>query len=359
MRPILFQIPAVPVAGWIALLALLLGLSTYWAFREVRLEGLAPEEQRRRNRGTLLFNALFFLVAAALLWQFRDRVAQPLPVRAYGFFLMLAFGAGLLYLQRVARGSALPPEGAVDLILGMLLVAVVCARLLYIVLQWDSYGGNWRDWLRVWEGGLSFHGGLAGSIAWVAWYTWRHRLPFWWLADLSAPGVALGYAVARIGCFLNGCCYGTPTDLPWGVCFADPPLSRHLTPPSHPVQLYATLANLAIFGLLLGFLKRKRYDGQLFGLYLVFYSVYRFLAEGLRKGVTGEVLGLGLTEAQWASLAIAGVGFALMAYLRGRAPASPTGAVAPPVAAPAPAGKEQPRRAAAGATPRAKSRKRR
>ena len=136
----------------------------------------------------------------------------------------------------------------------------------------------------------------------------RHALRFWWLADLIAPGLALGYAFARVGCFLNGCCYGRLTSLPWAVQFHDPPLSTHLTPPSHPVQLYAVVANLALFGILAYFWRRKRYDGQITGLYLILYSVHRFIAEGFRKGVTGNLFALGMTEAQWASLAIAAAG---------------------------------------------------
>ncbi|HHX41152.1 MAG TPA: prolipoprotein diacylglyceryl transferase [Armatimonadetes bacterium] len=316
MRPILFHIPAIPVAGWIALVAVFFGLSAYWGLRDIEAEGLSAEERGRRRVGTLAANAVLFLVAVALLWRFQDAIAHPLPVRAYGFMLMVGFAAGLLYLQRACRGSALPPEGVVDLILGLLLVAIISSRLLFVLLQWESYSDDWREWLRVWEGGLSFHGGLGGGIAFVVWYARRHALRFWWLADLIAPGLALGYAFARVGCFLNGCCYGRPTSLPWAVQFHDPPLSTHLTPPSHPVQLYAVVANLALCGILAYFWRRKRYDGQITGLYLILYSVYRFIAEGFRKGVTGNLFALGMTEAQWASLAIAAAGVALMATLR-------------------------------------------
>lgn len=319
MRPILFHIPAIPAAAWIALVAAFFGLSAYWGLRDIDAQDLPEEERRRRRLATLATNGVIFLVAAALLWHFRAAVAHALPVRAYGFMLMVGFAAGMLYLQRAARGTALPPEGVVDLILGLLLVAIVSSRVLFVLLQWGSYSGNWREWLRVWEGGLSFHGGLAGGIAFVVWYAYRHRLRFWWLADMIAPALALGYAFARVGCFLNGCCYGRPTSLPWAVQFHDPPLSTHLTEPSHPVQLYAVIANLALFGVLVYFWRRKRYDGQIAGLYLILYSVYRFLAEALRKGVTGNVLSLGMTEAQWASLAIAVVGVALMVYTQKRA----------------------------------------
>ncbi|HOJ20521.1 MAG TPA: prolipoprotein diacylglyceryl transferase [Armatimonadota bacterium] len=356
MRPILFHIPVIPVAGWIALVAVFFGLSAYWGLRDIEAEGLSPEERGRRRSGMLAAHAVLFAIAAALLWHFQAAIAHPLPVRAYGFMLMTGFAAGLLYLKRASRGTALPPEGVVDLILGLLLVAIISSRFLFVLLQWESYSDDWREWFRVWEGGLSFHGGLGGGILFVVWYARRYGLRFWWLADLIAPGLALGYAFARVGCFLNGCCYGRPTSLPWAVQFHDPPLSTHLTPPSHPVQLYAVIANLALFGILAHVWRRKRYDGQIAGLYLILYSVYRFVAEGFRKGVTGNLFALGMTEAQWASLAIAAAGVALMVTMRKQATEGgpdPSGRSAS--RQPAALGKEQP---AHGSTKRrAKKRK--
>jgi phosphatidylglycerol:prolipoprotein diacylglycerol transferase len=144
-----------------------------------------------------------------------------------------------------------------------------------------------------------------------------------------APGAALGYALARAGCFLNGCCYGAPTHLPWGVRFQNPALPGGWTEPSHPVQVYALFANLMIFVVLLRVLPRKRYDGQVTGLYFILYSTYRFLAEFSRKGVTGEVLALGITQAQWASLALIVLAVVMMRTLSRRGqPPSATGEAA-------------------------------
>ncbi|MBI3947786.1 MAG: prolipoprotein diacylglyceryl transferase [Armatimonadetes bacterium] len=319
MRPILFEIPAIPIWGWVILLSGFFGLSAYWGARDVVADAASAEERRRRVRSTLLTNLLLFALGAALVWRFGEALARPLPVRAYGFLLMLAFAAGLVCLQRVARGTALSAESAVDVMLGLLLVSVLSSRVMYILLNWGQYAGHWRALLQVWEGGLSFHGGLLGGILWVAWYARRHRLGFLWLADLMVPGLALGYAIARVGCFLNGCCYGTPTHLPWAVRFQDPPLSNQWTEPSHPVQIYASLTNLVIFAIILRLARRKRFDGQVLGAYLVLYSAYRFGAEWLRKGVTGSLLALGMTQAQWASLGVAAVGALMVALLARRA----------------------------------------
>ena len=126
-------------------------------------------------------------------------------------------------------------------------------------------------------------------------------LSFWKCADLLAPSVAIGYAITRIGCFLNGCCYGAPTSLPWGVRFHE---HGFLTPPSHPTQLYATAANLLIFFLLTRLERLKRAPGFIFVSYLGLYSIYRFLIEFLRKGYSAQVSLFGLTQAQVASIVI-------------------------------------------------------
>ena len=357
MHPVLVQIPALPVAAWLAVLFAFFALSAYWGVRDIAAEGLPAEEARRRSRSTVLTNAALFLLVAALLWRFREAVHHALPVRAYGFLLMIAFAAGTVVLARLTRGSVMRPENVTDLMLGVLLSSIICARILFVAMHWSDVQ-DWRELLRVWEGGLSFHGGLAGGAGWVLFYVWRQRVRFLWLADVLSPCLALGYAIARIGCFLNGCCYGTPTNLPWAVRFQDPPLTGKWTPPSHPVQIYALLANLAICAILLRVLRRKQFDGQVFGMYLILYSTYRFAAEVLRKGATGEVFGLGFTQAQWASVAIIVVGAALMAVQRRKgkglspdgaaagatppAEAQPAGHTQPPPATARPAGHTQP-----------------
>jgi phosphatidylglycerol:prolipoprotein diacylglycerol transferase len=122
------------------------------------------------------------------------------------------------------------------------------------------------------------------------------------MGDVMAPGIALGYAIGRIGCFLNGCCYGTPTDLPWACRFQDPLVSGTVTPPSHPTQIYAAIISLGLFALLIWIDRRQRVDGQVLWSYLLGYAVYRFGIEFLRAGATAEVTLAGLTNSQWASI---------------------------------------------------------
>jgi len=247
----------------------------------------------------------------------------PLAVHSYGLMVVLGFLAAGIWVSRAGRRDGFQAEMVFDLMLYIMLGGVVLARLVYVFLDWRSYVSNPASIFKVWEGGLSYHGGVIGGIAAAVWYTRRNSIPFWKLADVVAPGAALGYAFARIGCFLNGCCYGIPTDLPWACRFQDPPMSGHLTPPSHPTQIYAALINGGIFFLLIALWKRKRYDGQTFCQYLIAYSIYRFLIEFLRKGVTARVLALGLTEAQWVSILL----IPLILYIMHRLKRQPAGVV--------------------------------
>jgi phosphatidylglycerol---prolipoprotein diacylglyceryl transferase len=219
--------------------------------------------------------------------------------------LMLAFLAGTAVAVRLARLRGISSEHVLDLTAIILVAGIVGARLLYLALQWSYFRENPTHIWRLWEGGLSFQGGLVAALLAGAVYCHRRGLSFQAMGDVIAPGAALGYAIGRVGCFLNGCCYGAPTDLPWACQFHDPPITGPLTPPSHPTQLYASLASLVMFGLLLGIFRRQRVTGQVLWSYLLFYAVYRFAIEFLRKGATAEVMGAYLTGAQWACVATA------------------------------------------------------
>jgi phosphatidylglycerol:prolipoprotein diacylglycerol transferase len=216
--------------------------------------------------------------------------------------LMLAFLTATAVAARLGRQRGIAPEQIFDLTAMILVAAIAGARLLYVALNADYFRENPGHIWRLWEGGLSFHGGLLGGLLVGIFFCRQRGLSFLRLGDVVAPGVALGYAIGRIGCFLNGCCYGAPTDLPWACRFHDPPITGPLTPPSHPTQIYASIINLGIFALLLAIFRRQRRTGQVLWSYLLFYAVYRFFIEFLRKGVTAQVAAAGLTQAQWASI---------------------------------------------------------
>lgn len=220
---------------------------------------------------------------------------------SFGLMVIAGFIAGAMLASWLARKRGLPGEAFMDGAMVMLFAGVAGARLLFVLLNWKDYAGHLGDVAAIWKGGMSFHGGLvAGAAAGIV-YVWRRGLPVLALADAAAPGLALGYAIGRIGCLLNGCCYGGATDLPWGLpgiyCEGGDPRLTY-----HPAQVYATLLNLLLCAALVTAYGRQHRSGQILALYLGGYSVYRFGIESLRKGVTAEVAAFGLTQAQLFSL---------------------------------------------------------
>jgi phosphatidylglycerol:prolipoprotein diacylglycerol transferase len=224
-----------------------------------------------------------------------------ISVHAYGVLLALAFAAGIFGLARTARQAGLPEEKMLDMSLMIMVASVIGSRLLYILIEWPVFVADPLAVFAVQSGGLSFHGGLAAGVLTGLWYTHRHRLPQGKVADLVAPLVALGYAIVRIGCLLNGCCFGRPAEVPWALpaAYLDPTLR-------HPTQLYASAAAFLIFLILLYRRKRTRFHGQLFLEFIVYYSVYRFLSEFYRE--TDVFLGA-LTLGQATSLVVAAGAF--------------------------------------------------
>ncbi len=241
----------------------------------------------------------------------------PVEIHGYGTLLMVGFVAAILLSRREARRLGLSPEIPLDLGLWVLAAGVVFARGLYVLLDWPAFSQRPLEMLYIWrEGGLSFHGGLLGGLLAALGFARRRRLPFWTIADMAAPGVTLGYGIARFGCLLNGCCYGAPTDLPWGIRFPLWPDSTITTEPSHPTQVNSALGSFLILGVLLRARNRLKVPGQLFLLYLMLYAPLRAAVEVLRKGYTARVLVDGITEAQAASapiFAAALIGFVLLA----------------------------------------------
>lgn len=229
----------------------------------------------------------------------------PVEVHSYGVMLMVGFLSAILLSRRQARRMGLPADLPLDLGVWVMVASVVCARIMFVGLNWTYYSPRPAEALYVWrQSGLSFHGGLLGGVLAGVIFSWRRGLSFWTVADMVSPGIALGYAIARIGCLLNGCCYGIPTDRPWGMRFPVLPDSRLTTGPSHPTQIYAALGSLAILALLLWARSRLTVPGRLFLLYLMLYSVLRSGIEVLRRGVTADIAFDGVTQAQVASAII-------------------------------------------------------
>jgi len=248
------------------------------------------------------------------------------PINTYGVLLALAFLAALIIAARLAARDGLPRERVYDLGLWMLLAALVGSKVLMLwtePLYRETPSQLFTlDFLR--SGGV-FYGGFLGAVLTGYFLIRKYGLPWWKTADAFAPGIALGQAIGRQGCFAAGCCWGKPTTLPWGVQFTeaghkvtDVPIDVHL----HPTQLYESFAALAIFFFLMWLHKRKRFTGQVILFYGLLYALTRFTIEFFRDDPRGDVMGLtsmtGLSTSQLISLLI-GIASVIILIVRWRA----------------------------------------
>ena len=170
-------------------------------------------------------------------------------LRSYGVMLAVAFLVGTWLALREARRLGLDEDRLVNVILVTLVAGILGARMLYVLEHLPEFRREWGSALALWQGGLTLYGGVvAGTFAGLV-TARRLGLPVWVVADALTPSVAIGTLFGRIGCFLNGCCYGRPTDLPWGVVFPHDSFAslEFGNQPVHPSQLYNAIAGLALF----------------------------------------------------------------------------------------------------------------
>ena len=247
-----------------------------------------------------------------------------LPIRWYGVMMALAFMAGLWTATLRARRVNVSGEIVSDITLWVMLGGILGARFVYVTTYWKTEfaGGPFAEVFMVQHGGLVYYGGLIGStIAAVIFIVWK-KLPLWKILDIFAPSIALGSVFGRIGCFLNGCCYGRVCDLPWAVAAPADHVAggAFFHPMVHPVQIYDALLNLLLYVFLAWLFRRKKFDGQIFATYLIVYAVFRSIAEYFRGDYPTDHVHAGLTSAQLVSVPIFVVGLALAALLSRRSP---------------------------------------
>lgn len=248
---------------------------------------------------------LFTIPAFALL----GREIGPLTLHTYGLLLACAFLAGLLVASRQARKAGLDATRITDMAVYVLIAGLIGAKILLLAVEWPHYSRNPRELFSLVQSGGVFYGGMLGALPVAWWFARRHALPPWQTADVLAPGVAIGQAIGRIGCFAAGCCHGRPTDVPWAVTFKDEYASRivgtPLNTPVHPTQLYESAAAFAIFGILLWMARRKTFHGQVAAAYVALYAAARFVIEFYRGDVSrGTVFQGALTTSQFIAILI-------------------------------------------------------
>ena len=248
----------------------------------------------------------------------------PITVYTYGVLLAASYLLGLRLAMSRAKARGLDASRVLDLGIYIIIAALVGAKLLLLVVDFDQFRRSPAELLTLARSGGVFYGGLILAVLVAFWYIYRHRLPFWTTCDVFAPGIALGHAIGRFGCLFAGCCYGRETSVPWAITFRDPfaaanvgtPLNR----PLHPTQLYEAGAELLILGVLLWTERKGRpFAGRTFWLYMLLYAVSRFIIEFYRGDERGMVFMF--STSQFISLLLAPLALVMLVYLsRAEAP---------------------------------------
>jgi phosphatidylglycerol:prolipoprotein diacylglycerol transferase len=233
-------------------------------------------------------------------------------LRSYGVMAMLGFLTAWLLMHLNRRHADLSEDQSSNLLLIAMVTGIIGARIFYVALEWEHYEDDlWRI-VRIDQGGLVFYGGFLLAMASVIGYCKWRKLDVVRVLDVFAPAMAAAHAWGRVGCFLNGCCYGTVTECVLGVSY---PLSSRIPPqnpgaPVHPIQLYEAVENILACGLYF-YLVLKGRRGTAMAAYMLVYGVCRFGNEFLRGD---NPFWLGLTPAQWIGLGLIPVGAGLLVH---------------------------------------------
>ena len=247
-------------------------------------------------------------------------IGKSIPVYAYGFMLMIGFLVALYVARFRAKAENMNPEHITDLGIYTIFAGIVGGRLFYVIQNFGMYKYNLIDIFKIYQGGLVFYGGLLSAIAALFVILKIKKLPILKMIDIIAPSLAIGLVFGRIGCFLNGCCWGDVCNpnLIWAVTFpkivdahnmidGSPPFLSHLegggvsiadqySLPIHPTQIYSSLGNLAIFFVLNSFFKYRRRHGEITMLFCILYPIMRFCMEILRADNSPLFNGLTISQ---------------------------------------------------------------
>jgi phosphatidylglycerol:prolipoprotein diacylglycerol transferase len=208
----------------------------------------------------------------------------PVHIAWYSILVTLAVITLIAWaLFSVKKDGRLSYEMVINAAIVGIPAGVVFSRLLHVIDQWDYYTAN--PGKIIGGEGLTIWGAVLGAAIGIWIFSLiNKKFSFGHLADVITPGIILAQAIGRVGCTLNGCCYGQTTSLPWAVVYTAPNTHAPIGVPVHPTQVYEIVFNLIVFGVLLALRKRLRPDGSLFLVYLALYSVWRLGIDFIRDG---------------------------------------------------------------------------
>src|SRR5215467_770139 len=241
-----------------------------------------------------------------------------ITVYTYGVLLAAAYLLGLQLALKRAKARHLDSTRVMDLGIYIIISALLGAKLLLLVTDFQTFKNNPGELLNLLREGGVFYGGLIVAVTVAVWYINRVGLPLWTTCDVFAPGIALGHIIGRFGCFFAGCCFGKPTTVPWAITFTDPFAAANvgtpLNKPLHPTQLYEAGAEFLILIILLTTEKwGRKFAGRTFWLYMLLYSVSRFVIEFYRGDERGSVGPL--STSQFVSVILAPLAVGMLVYL--------------------------------------------
>jgi phosphatidylglycerol---prolipoprotein diacylglyceryl transferase len=235
-----------------------------------------------------------------------------IPVFGYGLMLFVSFLASMNLAAWRARREKIDPEIIYDLAFWVFLGGLLGARAFYVWEYWGVRIHSVWDIFKLWEGGIVFYGSVVGGTAGFFLYRAIRPFPLGPVLDVLAPSIALGIAIGRIGCFLNGCCYGDlcdPAKVPWAVTFPRDsapwidqvkhgliPLTAYRSLPVHPTQLYSAIDGLILMVLLSAYFPLRKRDGEVMALLMMTYPVSRFVIERLRNDEPAVFAGLTISQ---------------------------------------------------------------
>ena len=241
-----------------------------------------------------------------------------LSIRWYGMLIASAVIIGTLLAQNLAKKRGIEPDVVGNLVIWLIVGAIPCARLYYVLFEWQRFQNQPYKAFAIWEGGIAIHGAIIGGAIVTIIFCQRQKISAWLMADIVMPALILGQAIGRWGNFFNSEAFGTPTDLPWKLFI---PVDRR--PPEfasesyfHPTFLYESLWNVGVFAILMFLFFRfpKIRTGTLTMTYAIAYSLGRFWIEGLR---TDSLMVGSLRTAQIISLVAISLGIAGLVWLYG------------------------------------------